>query len=91
MRVSVLRLELNKTAADFITQLQAKQVWNKIVALMKDPRPADSSELHGYAGYFRATSGEYRIVYRIERIFLKIILVDKRNDDEIYKRLRNLF
>jgi len=38
--------------------------------------------------YFRADVGEYRVIYEIENdtMFL-FILIGKRNDDDIYKKL----
>lgn len=80
----MLKLDLSKNAADFLTAQQAKQakqIWNKIVELMKDQHPEGSSELFGYPGLFRAKAGQYRIIYRIKSDFLKIVLVDKRDDD----------
>jgi len=53
---------------------------------MEDPEPPDSSQLIGYP-YRRADIGEYRIIYRVEEDCLKVALVGKRNDDEIYRQL----
>jgi mRNA interferase RelE/StbE len=89
----MLNLDLSREAADFVTKLaakQARQVWNKIVTLMKDPRPTNSEELKGYPGCFRTTVGEFRIVYQFDKEILKAIVIDRRNDDEIYKRLKRL-
>ena len=89
----MLKLDLNRHSADFVTELQAKQarqIWNRIVKLMKEAFPHDSSELHGYPGLFRNDIGEFRIVYKVQNECLYVFLVGKRNDDEIYKRMRNL-
>jgi mRNA interferase RelE/StbE len=43
--------------------------------------------LKGYS-YYRADVGEYRIVYQVEEQTLEILLIEKRNDDEIYKQLK---
>jgi len=86
----MLPLDLTHQAKDFLGQLdpkQFRQVVKKIFSLMEDPKPGDAKPLHGYP-YWRADIGEYRIVYRVEQSTLKIALVDKRNDDEIYKKLR---
>lgn len=40
------------------------------------------------AGYQRADSGGYRLIYRVEGDVLKLTLVGKRNDAEVYQRLR---
>jgi mRNA interferase RelE/StbE len=85
----VRNLNLSTAAAGFLTALEAKQVgqvWNKIVALMKDPRPNDSIDLGKV--FFRTSVGEYRIAYKFDKITLHVDLIAKRNDDEIYKRLK---
>ena len=57
-----------------------------------DPLPNDSKQLKGYADLYRVDSGEYRIVYRFksQEDLVEIILVGKRNDDEVYKKLGRL-
>ncbi|MFZ1640485.1 MAG: hypothetical protein WAV07_03415 [Candidatus Contendobacter sp.] len=40
------------------------------------------------AGYQPADSGESRLIYRVEGDVLKLTLVGKRNDAEVYQRLR---
>lgn len=88
----MLKLNITKQVFKFFRPLPAKQyrqVFNKILALMNDPEPSDSSPLIGYP-YRRADIGEYRIVYRVEEDCLKVALVGKRNDDEVYRQLKNL-
>lgn len=83
----MLKLDITKDVMKFLGRLPAKQyrqVLNKILALMENPEPPDSSALTGYP-YRRADVGEYRIVYRVEEDCLKVALVGKRNDDEIYR------
>jgi mRNA interferase RelE/StbE len=43
--------------------------------------------MRGYH-YWRVDIGEYRIIYEVEGNTLCIILIGKRNDDEVYKKLR---
>jgi mRNA interferase RelE/StbE len=52
--------------------------------------PANSKALAGYAEYYRVDSGEYRIVYYFDSDadLVEVILVGKRNDDEVYKQLQ---
>ncbi len=86
----MLFLDLTHQARDFLAHLdpkQFRQVVKKIFSLMEDAKPADAKPLHGYP-YWRADIGEYRIVYHIDQNTLKVALVDKRNDDEIYKKLK---
>ncbi len=88
----MLKLDITKQVLKFFRSLPAKQyrqVFNKVLALMEDPEPPDSSLLIGYP-YRRADIGEYRIVYRIEEDCLKVALIGKRNDDEVYRQFKNL-
>ena len=88
----MLKLDITKQVLKFFRPLPAKQyrqVFNKVLALMEDPEPPDSSPLIGYP-YRRADIGEYRIVYRVEEDCLKVALIGKRNDDEVYRQLKNL-
>ena len=83
----MLKLDITKQVLKFFRPLPAKQyrqIFNKILALMEDPEPTDSSPLIGYP-YRRADIGEYRIVYRVEEDCLKVALIGKRNDDEVYR------
>ncbi len=84
------KLDLTNDAASFLTGLEAKQtrqVWHKVIALMKDSRPNDSIAMG--EEYFRTDIGEYRIVYRFDAGCLYVIVVGKRNDDEVYHRFKN--
>ena len=86
------RLALTPRAAKFLEGLPAKQfrqVTLKIFALLRDPFPPDSARLSGYP-YYRADVGEYRIIYRIDEGTVKVPLVGKRNDDEVYRDLNRL-
>ena len=88
----MLILDLTHPAKNFLEQLdpkQFRQVVKKILSLMENPRLVDSKPLQGYP-FWRADSGEYRIVYRVEGNCLKVALVGKRNDDEVYKKLSRM-
>ena len=90
------KLDGLQTVLDFLNGLQPKiaaQIAKKVLALNIDPLPNDSKQLIGYPGYYRVDSGEYRIIYNFnpEEDLVEIILVGKRNDDEVYKKLERLF
>ena len=90
------KLDGLRTVLDFLNGLQPKiaaQIAKKVLALNVDPLPNDSKQLIGYPGYYRVDSGEYRIIYSFnpEEDLVEIILVGKRNDDEVYKKLERLF
>jgi mRNA interferase RelE/StbE len=75
-----------------LTPKISNQIAKKVLALNIDPRPADSENLKGYPGFYRVDSGEYRIIYRFvsEEDLVEIILVGKRNDDEVYEKFKRL-
>ncbi len=82
-------------ALDFLKDLQPKiaaQIAKKIFALNLDPFPSDSKALIGYPDHFWVDIGEYRIVYSYvpSDNLIEIVLVGKRNDDDVYKRLKRL-
>jgi len=71
---------------DILPPKQFRQVVRKVFALLDDPEPADSKPLKGFP-FWRADVGEYRIIYDVQDGVLRLILVGKRNDDEVYRRL----
>ncbi len=88
----MLKLDIEHRAKKFIGGRLPKhraQIIRKLESLCMDPYPPDSKLLGGYS-LLRADIGEYRITYRVEELFLKIYLIGKRNDDDVYKRLKRL-
>lgn len=86
------KLDGLKTVLDFLQGLQPKiaaLIAKKTLSLNLDPLPSDCKQLKGYPDYYRVDSGEYRIIYRYnsKEDLVEVILVDKRNDDEVYKKL----
>ncbi|MBE9166123.1 type II toxin-antitoxin system RelE/ParE family toxin [Pleurocapsales cyanobacterium LEGE 06147] len=89
------KLDGLETVLDFLKGLQPKiaaQIAKKVLSFNIDPLPTDSKQLKGYPGYYRVDSGEYRIVYRFKpkEDLVEVILVGKRNDDEVYQKLDRL-
>lgn len=86
----MLKIKLSKDAVKFVKKLPAKhqkQIAHKINDLRIHKGSHDSLPLTGFP-YLRADVGEYRIIYEIEdNILLLILLIGKRNDGEVYKRL----
>jgi len=66
----------------------ARMIVSKIDALAEFPYKVSSRQLEWYAPLRRIRAWNYRVVYFIERNTLEIYLIWKRNDDEIYKKLR---
>jgi mRNA interferase RelE/StbE len=90
----MLKLDLKKPAYDFLIELQTKpfkQVMLNIIRLTKTPYPQDSEKLIGYP-FRRVDVGEYRVIYDVEaEETVRVIVVGKRNDDAVYRRLRTLY
>lgn len=89
----MLKLQISKKAQKFLISLppkQQRQLAIKIMELRQKGHLSDSSHLRG-SSWHRVDFGEYRIIYAIEEEDLLIIpLIGKRNDDDVYKKLRRL-
>lgn len=86
----MLKIDFSSSAIKFLKKLSgkpAKQIKKKLEELRVNPYPQDSSKLVGYP-YHRVDQGEYRIVYIVNDETLEIKAVGKRNDDEVYKKLK---
>ena len=86
-------IDITKRAHDFLKKLQPKefkQVGNKIFSLIRNPYPNDCRHLSGYTDYRRVDIGEFRICYTLSNKIICIVLVGKRNDDSVYKKLRRI-
>lgn len=86
------KLDLAVRAHRFLEALppkQFRQVASAALALLREPYPHDSSKLHGHP-YQRIDVGEYRIVYRAGNDVVQVVLLGKRNDDEVYRQLGRL-
>ncbi len=88
----MLKLSLSSEADKFVAKREPKhqrQIYTRIQALREDPSPSDAKSLGHLGGKFsRVDTGEYRIIFRIEGETLHVPVVGKRNDDEVYRRLK---
>ena len=88
----MLEIELSKQVKRFLRRIPAKhagQITRKAESLAVNPFPQDTKYLKGYA-YYRVDSGEYRIIYYVSALKVHVDLIGKRNDDEVYKKLKRL-
>ena len=86
------KLDMRRDAVKYLAEIDAKQykqIASKILSLMINTTPVDYAQLKGFA-YYRVDSGEYRIVYRFDIDTVYIILIGKRNGDEVYEKLKRL-
>lgn len=75
-----------------------KQLMMRILDLQTSPRPQDHRPLnkYGYRSVMSIDEGEYRICYSIYEAVdhqfgeVQVLVVDKRNDDKVYNRLRQM-
>ena len=88
----MLRIEISKSAAKDILKFPAKiqrQIALKIHELRENKTTQiDVAYLKGHAPYKRATSGEYRIIFYVKDDTIFIDFIGKRNDSDIYKKLK---
>ena len=85
----MLKLLVSKKAQKFLDDLppkQFRQIIKRVFVLLEDQRPHDSKELRGYP-FLRNDVGEYRIIYDVQGDTLRLILVGKRNNAEVYRQL----
>jgi mRNA interferase RelE/StbE len=91
--MSQLSFTLTNDSLNFLGGLESKQfrqVWSKILNLTKEPRPANSEHVSGHVGCYRIPIGEFRCVYRYSNKSIEVVVVDRRNDDKVYQKLRRL-
>jgi mRNA interferase RelE/StbE len=89
------KIDLKPRAKKFIASLPPKhkrQIKDHILSLADNPIPHDTKKLIGYENYLRTDIGEYRIIYRYEPKpdIVIVVLVGKRNGDEIYRIAKRL-
>jgi mRNA interferase RelE/StbE len=83
-------IDLSRQAERFLRELpakQARQIAEKLQALVADPAALPSEQLRGYAPMRRLRAGEFRIIFAVDGETVQVRLIGKRNDDEIYKAL----
>ncbi|MES2325266.1 MAG: type II toxin-antitoxin system RelE/ParE family toxin [Pseudomonadota bacterium] len=85
----MLKIAITNPAYKFLAGLQAKQykqVGSAILGLLRNPEPHDSKQLVGAEhGERRIDVGEYRVIYALRADAIEILIIGKRNDDEVYK------
>lgn len=89
----MLSIQFSNDVVKFVKSLEtkpAKQIYDKVVSLGLDPRPQNSTPLVAYKGLRRLRVGDFRIIYAIDNEQIKVVLVDARGDDEVYRSLDRL-
>lgn len=87
------RIEFYKPALRFLKSVPPKhgrQLLAKIDELARaDGPPPDAKRLAGYP-FWRSRAGDYRIVHDFTPETLFVVAIGKRNDDEIYRQVRQI-
>jgi mRNA interferase RelE/StbE len=78
---------LAKKNLDSFPAKHRKQIAQRLIGLISDPRPADSAKLKGEAELYRLDVGEYRVIYGFDQNTIGINIIDKRNDGAAYRKL----
>jgi mRNA interferase RelE/StbE len=84
-----MMLSMTKQAQKALAELDAKQyrqVGSAVFGLLSNPAPHDSRPMKGaQRGECRVDVGEYRIIYSVSEDRIEVLVIGKRNDDEVYK------
>jgi mRNA interferase RelE/StbE len=84
-----MNLTMTKQALKACESLDAKQyrqVVSAILGLLANPEPHDSQQMRGASrGERRVDIGEYRVIYAVDDETVTVLVVGKRNDDEVYR------
>lgn len=87
------RIDFSRQAEALLRNLPTKhapQIAERIVALAADPDGAALEPLKGHTPLMRLKSGEYRVIVEMNADLLGVLLVGKRNDDDVYKLVERL-
>ncbi len=82
-------VELKPSARKELERLPGKvieRIFPKLEALELDPRPAGCKKLKGGRDEWRIRVGEYRAVYIIDDVKLRISVTRIRHRSEVYER-----
>ncbi|GAB3436699.1 type II toxin-antitoxin system RelE/ParE family toxin [Massilia solisilvae] len=83
------QLKFTNQADKFLASLDAKQyrqVGKKVFSLLRNSEPQDSEAMEGAKnGEKRVDVGEYRVVYIATDTLVDVLVIGKRNGDEVYR------
>jgi mRNA interferase RelE/StbE len=88
-----MSIDISNAIRKYLTDLPIKhyrQITLKLLDLANTPFPHDSLKMKGYESRYRIDSGEYRVVYEVEGKLVRVVIVGKRNDSDVYKKADRL-
>ena len=65
----------------------ARQPAKAVLRLCDNPLTHDARKLKG-SDYLRCDTGEYRIIYIFDKKTIRIVIIGKRNDSDVYRKLQ---
>jgi mRNA interferase RelE/StbE len=68
-----------------LPQRVRRQLWDRIVSLGANPRPAGCEKLAGSHALYRIRVGSYRIIYEIAEKRLLVLIVKIGDRKEVYR------
>lgn len=89
----MLTPNLSQQAGEFLSGLSEKeqgQIVKKMDLLCENPNAGDTIQLKGY-DYLRTRCGDFRIVHDNDGSVLAILVIERRDDDAVYKELKRLY
>jgi mRNA interferase RelE/StbE len=89
----MVTLMISERVYKFVKTLEAKPkglLAERMLSLGLEPRPTTSTDLVGFRGYRRLKVGDFRVIYSIKEDVVRVVLVDNRGDDEVYRALKRL-
>ena len=84
------RVEFERTARRALDRLPEPtrlRVFNRIVALAEEPRPANAEMLSAAERLFRIRVGDYRVIYAIQEDLLLVLVLRIAHRREAYRKL----
>jgi mRNA interferase RelE/StbE len=87
------QITLHKSTIKFVLTLppkQQRQIAAALIQLQQNQEPQDAKKLQEY-DFYRVDCGEYRIIYDWDDIVIRVLLVGKRNDGDVYRKLQRKF
>jgi mRNA interferase RelE/StbE len=85
------RAEIEPRPAQFLRKLasgdraSAKRISDTIRALATEPRPRGVVPVQTRPGFLRVRAGDYRIVYSVEDVVLKVTVVQIGHRSDVYQ------
>lgn len=86
--MAVYKIEISRSAEKQIEAMPHRdrlRVIETIQALASEPHPAGSKKLSGYRDVFRVRTGNYRILYSVERARILVVVLKVGHRKDVYR------